>query len=41
MKIFSNIFKKPPFKQKPFKQKPIKHPPDAELPPNPNKPVKQ
>lgn len=36
MKIFSNIFKKPP-----FKQKPIKRPPDAELPPNPNKPVKQ
>lgn len=38
MNLFDNIFKK---KLLSIKQKPIKRPPDAELPPDPNKPVKQ
>lgn len=38
MNLFSNIFKK---KFPPIKQEPIERPPDAELPPNPNKPVRQ
>ena len=36
--IFTNLFKK---KAPVVKEKPIKRPPDAELPADPNKPVKQ
>ncbi len=37
MNFFNNLFKK---KKSPV-SKPIERPPDAELPPDPNKPVKQ